>query len=255
VNSRSTLLVVKLCSILSKWIPSKIVYCSNQALNVHETFGYMSEKSLCIHNGYDTNLLVEDRELRDSFRAAYLGAHDEICFGMVARWDSQKDHVNLLKALSLLKSRGLKGWKCLLIGDGMSESNEELVPLIDKYGLTHDLILLGRQDDIKYMMNGMEFTVLSSVGESFPNVLAESMLCATPCVSTNVGEAMGIVGDVGQIVPAQRSDLLSEAIEDMILLIRSDADSFEDLGKRSRERICAKFSLESMIGQYHNVWK
>ena len=35
--------------------------------------------------------------------------------------------------------------------------------------------------------NGIDLLVLPSFSESFPNVIAESMLCATPVLSSNAG--------------------------------------------------------------------
>ncbi len=132
---------------------------------------------------------------------------------MVARYDPQKDHNNLLNALALIKQMSIH---CILVGEEMTFRNTELTALIKEYDLQDRVTLLGPQDNIPSIMNALDVHVLSSVGEAFPNVLAEAMACGTPCVATDVGDAALIVGETGWIVPPSDPESLAQALADVV---------------------------------------
>ena len=70
-------------------------------------------------------------------------------------------------------------------------------------------------------MNGIDLFVLPSLSESFPNVLAEAMLCKTPCISTDVGCAKTIISSTGGIiVPTNNSYALYKAIKNPMKFIK-----------------------------------
>ena len=46
--------------------------------------------------------------------------------GNISRYHPIKDHDNLLKALSLLNNADIK-FRCILVGEGLTNSNKELI--------------------------------------------------------------------------------------------------------------------------------
>ena len=106
--------------------------------------------------------------------------------GNVARYDPQKDHSNLLKALSIIRSKNIN-FSCILVGSNVDLNNFDLLTKIKKLNLSSHIKLLGRSDNISQVMNHLDLHILSSsYGEGFPNVIAEAMACGTPCVTTDV---------------------------------------------------------------------
>src|SRR5690606_1321067 len=59
-SKRSTILIARLCGMLSRWIPEKIICCAHKALEVHADIGYDSSKLLVISNGYDLTRFKSD---------------------------------------------------------------------------------------------------------------------------------------------------------------------------------------------------
>ncbi|NNG45156.1 glycosyltransferase [Pseudoalteromonas sp. NEC-BIFX-2020_002] len=249
---KSTILIAKTCALLSKYIPKKIICCSVDAVKTHIDIGYESDKFITIPNGYcldrfkpclDTSYLDVEFELQGS-----------LLVGMVGRFDIQKDHMNLFSAISKIKHE-YPTIKCLLVGNEMTSTNQELMTLIERSGCSEQLILLGKRTDVPFIMNKIDIHILSSLGEAFPNVIAEAMACGTPCVSTDVGDASLIVGDTGWIVPAQDSNALASALRNAFYELLSDSMLWNERQILARKQIVNKFELGSMVDFYIQVWR
>jgi glycosyltransferase involved in cell wall biosynthesis len=98
-----TIVVAKICSIISSWVPKNIVCCSQSAVEIHVALGYSREKFRVVPNGYDLSDFKPNLIARESVRASLKIDPRVTLLGMVARYDIQKDHGNLFGALRLLK--------------------------------------------------------------------------------------------------------------------------------------------------------
>jgi len=92
--------------------------------------------------------------------------------------------------------------------------------------------------------NALDVLVLSSMSESFPNVVGEAMACGVPCVVTDVGDAAELVGETGVIAPPRDPERLREAIE---ALLARPAGERAALGQAARERILAGYSQSLLV--------
>ena len=129
-----------------------------------------------------------------------------------------------------------------------------MVNIIKKLNLHKNVILLGRNDNIPQVMNGLDLHVLSSCyGEGFPNVIAEAMACGTPCIATDVGDAAFIIGKTGWVVPPKNPIKLSGAIENA--LFEFGSKKWDNKCVKSRLTIKEKFSINKMLNSYNNVWR
>ena len=248
-----TLWIARLCALLSKWVPEKIICCANRALTIHEDIGHDASKLLMIPNGYDLLRFKQDAT-EDAWLRNELGfSADEFVIGKVGRFDPQKDHFNLLQALALAAQQ--VSVKCLLVGKGLSPDNDALMARIAALGLEGRVVLAGQRTDIPAVMNALDLHVLSSsFGEGFPNVLAEAMACGTPCVSTNVGDAMEILGDASLCCPAQNPSALADLIIKMAKEWQKNPTAWQARKKASAQRIASRFSIEGMVDAYEACW-
>lgn len=249
-SSTGTIWVSRLCALLSRFIPKAIICCARKSAEVHGELGYDRSIMRVIPNGYDLGQFRPDAGSGRAFRRE-LGLGNERLVGFVARYDSQKDHENLFGALVALRERG-RCPTCLLAGAGMDDSNPDLTEMLRDLGLTEQVRLLGQRGDIPALMNALDLHILSSSAEAFPNVLAEAMACATPCVSTDVGDAAEIIGDTGWIVPPRDSQSLASAIG--AGLDAAEGNSWNVRRDAARQRIEDHFSIDRMAREYRSVW-
>lgn len=101
-TARSTILVAR----LSGFVPRVIVCCAKKSRKVHVALGYYGARMRVIPNGCDLSVFLPDPALGQGFRAQIGVASDVALIGFVARFDPQKDHLNLLNALAQVRQRG-----------------------------------------------------------------------------------------------------------------------------------------------------
>ena len=179
---------------------------------------------------------------------------NDVIIGCVARWDPQKDHKNLLMAFKSISSL-YPDVKCVFIGPQMNMENKDLLKLIhNTYGYGNQIILSGVADSIYPAMNALDIHILPSLGEAFPNVVAEAMGCGTPCIVTDVGDASIIVDSTGWVVPPGNSKALASAI---ITALESHKDytSWQIRKEACISRVTQNYSIEKMKENYLSIWK
>lgn len=252
--SWSTIATMRLSALLSRWVPERIACCAHAAAELHQALGYARSKFVIIPNGIDGRRFRIEPSLAHAWRARHGIAEDTRLLGMVGRFAPQKDHLNLIEALRLVRSFGHEV-SCVLVGNGVDERSSTLVDAIEEAGLAGSVRLLGSTNDVPAVMNAIDVHVLSSrYGEAFPNVVAEAMACGTPCVVTDVGDARLIVRDTGWVVPPGDAQSLAHAI-DAALRERERGAAWEDRCRRASESVHAAYAMPTMVRSYERMWR
>jgi len=248
--SLKTKIIIKLNSILSHFIPNKIVYCSYRSINIHERIGY-AKKSYFIPNGYDLDLFREDIDEKKRLRIKY-GIEEE-CFviGFVSRFHPIKNHELLIDAVELITSKH-KNIKCIFVGKNI-KNNKFLQEKIIEKKIENFFIFLDGMTDIYNFMNIYDLHILPSKGEGFPNVIAETMSCGVINISTDVGDAPEILLNKDYIFE-QNKQSLSDLIIHLKKLRKINIKQWEKLKKASIEKISNNYSLEKMCKKYYELW-
>jgi glycosyltransferase involved in cell wall biosynthesis len=77
------------------------------------------------------------------------------------------------------------------------------------------------------------------------------MLCGTPCVATDCGDAREIVGPAGRIVPPGDPARLGGAVLELLAL-REDARA--ELARAARERVRRRYDIRVVARQYAELY-
>lgn len=118
-------------------------------------------------------------------------------------------------------------------------------------------IFLGERsysDTLREMMNCGIF-VLPSYTEGFPNVILESMACACPIISTNVGAIPDMLSDflnmkTGVCIPPKDATTLKQEIQNVL---NNYCDALE-MGKNAQKKVSFEYSMEKIWEELKHVW-
>lgn len=239
--------IVGLCALLSKWVPSRILSCSEKARQIHVAHGYAAGKMVVVPNGFDLSRFKPDDHARRIVRAELGLDVDTPLVGLVGRFDPQKNHAGFFEAVGVVH-RQMPQVHFVLAGKGVDWNNPALKQAIEKAGVFSNTHLLGLRSDMPDMMAALDVLASSSsYGEAFPNVLGESMACGVPCAVTDVGDSAYIVGDTGRVVASKDMAGLAQALVDILQLSATERLA---LGEAARTRVATHFEIGHITRQY-----
>lgn len=251
-NKFSTFLLMRILSLVSWFVPNRIISVSNKSIDVHRKIGYKNIFNF-IPLSFDENLFFYSDSIRACSRKKFNFDDDLYVVGHIGRWDAQKDYNNFFKAIHLVQTEiPTKKILFVFVGIGLNYQNTEVLELLDKYSIDHNKVfLLGTQDNINELYNSFDLFVLSSVGEAFPNVIGEAMLCNLPIVATNCGDVKIILNGFGSVVPVRDSFELMKAI---VFSLSSTIPFDRLICNQSRNSIINNYSINRMLNSFYSIW-
>ena len=243
-------LFVKSLSLLSYFIPHKIVHVSKTAQKSHLKFGYSKSKGIVIYNGFDTDKFKRNNITRLEFRESLKLSPEDIAICSVGNYSYQKDHITFIKAIKQALKEN-KNFKAILVGRDLDTCNQTLVNEIGEEYMDN-FILLGRRSDVVGILNCADIFCLHSIIEGFPNVLGEAMSVGLPCVVTKCGDAPFILDDKNYTCEVGDSSAISEKLLQLSSLTHEERLK---LGDRNRARVIDNYHLSKVLTDYHTLYE
>ncbi|MBC5624020.1 glycosyltransferase family 4 protein [Clostridium sp. NSJ-49] len=154
----------------------------------------------------------------------------------IAELNKNKNHIQLIKAMELLKDK-YPNIKALCVGDG--QLLEEIKKEIKQRGLEENIKLLGYREDINELINVSDIGILMSHREGLPRNLVEFMACGRNVIATNIRGCREIVCNesIGSLVEVGNYKETAKEIERYYLLQDKKFEVSEDIEKYNIKNI------------------
>lgn len=235
------LLAKYILSIFSN-MPHKIIYNSNYSKKIHSAYGYHKKKALVIHNGYKKRNFIKKK------------TNQKFYFGFIGRYSPQKNFLFLFKIISYLKKKNMD-FKFYFVGSNLSLQNVNLVKDLEKFNIKDKIIFLKTKIDISAYFNLFDITVsTSNYGESFPNIIAESLLASTPCLAVNFGENKIILNKGGYLYKKNNIHDFYQKFKKIKILMKNKK-KWNSFRKEGYNNIVYNFSINKMLKKYFKVYE
>jgi glycosyltransferase involved in cell wall biosynthesis len=229
----------------------RVIYVSEAQRVTWESRGIRHDRGACIHNGVDIDYFRDQysTEEKTEQRARWGFSPTDFVIGICAELRPEKQHGDLLAAISLLKQKGMSA-KCLIIGDGPCRG--EIERKIRNLGLESDVAITGFQIDVRPFIAAC--TCLANVSsrvEAFSLAALEAMAMGKPMVMSNIGGASEQVVSGYNGYVYSRGDVIALS---NILKLLGDVHVCSALGTQARQRVHDLFSFGRMLRQYESLF-
>ncbi|WP_028972705.1 glycosyltransferase family 4 protein [Spirochaeta cellobiosiphila] len=221
----------------------RIITVSRNDFDLALRFNVATEKKMkVIHNGLP---LLE--EIKREFKEAFT-SDNPLQMVMVSRFQKQKDHFTLLKALKELK--GLY-WVCNFIGDGPLENSVK--KMVHEYGLEKQVVFHNKRNDVPDFLKKVDLFLLISNWEGFPRSTLEAMRASLPVIVSDVGGSReSIIEDkTGFIVPHGDNIIVKERIEYFL----NNPKDVLNFGLEGRKHYVENFTFATMFDKTFTLYK
>lgn len=211
--------------------------------------GVFSRRNEVIHNGVDTDEFrdrwspAERAELR---RALGFSATDFV-IGISAWLRPEKNHVQLVDAVAVLRNKGIPA-RALLIGEG--EMRGAVEARARALGVGGKVTITGFQSDVRPFIGACDAVALCSLTETFSLAAIEAMALRRPVVHSDVGGAaeMIVPGENGFIFPVGDT----RAFVDRLAILANPAVA-RRMGGKARALVESRFSEKTMVDRYERM--
>jgi glycosyltransferase involved in cell wall biosynthesis len=206
-----------------------------------------------IHNFIDADRFINvPSDARARIRREFGVGNTTLLVGSIGQICPRKDQFRLVQAMYEVVRR-FPAAKLLIVGP-LAEPNEYLNAVraeVARLNLQDVVRWPGERRDIREILSALDLLVLSSIEETLPLVILESMAAGVPVVSTNVGGVSEMIehGQTGLLVQPKDHHALAEGMLEAF----EKPDRRANWSAAARARAVEKFSLALQVTKIEHV--
>jgi glycosyltransferase involved in cell wall biosynthesis len=226
------------------------------AREAHDLLGIPSSRIEVIPNGVDLERFTPGLDWRAPRTDFGLSASD-LVFGMVARYSPVKDHATLLTAVAQMKNSG--SWpafaKIILVGGTTyAGAREGVDEQIREQGLEEIVRPMGVIKNIERVYAALDWLVLPSRSEAFPNSVLEAMACGKPVILSDAADGEQIVaeGETGYVFPVGDVLALVACLQKAMAL---PPERRVAMGRAARSFVEGRYSTYLMTRKFESLYE
>ena len=227
------------------WTSDWLVYVCEAQARYWQRRKLFARRSEVIYNGVDTEHFRVDDAAGARLRRILGFAETDLVIGMSAVLRPEKNHLQLLDAIGLLRRRGIAA-RALLIGDG--EMRAAIEARAVALGLKEHVLITGLQQDVRPLVSACDAIALCSTSvETFSLAALEAMALARPVVHADIGGAAEMIRHQreGFLFSVGDTRELTEALAAL-----ADPQLRRRMGEQARRTVEERFSERTMIERY-----
>lgn len=204
--------------------------------------GVRLKKTKTIHNGLSSIDITNRYQSRKNEEVIKIGI-----VGQIGEW---KGHLDLLKAIALLKKNHSEHKvKLFIYGTGDNNYIEVLKNIISEYKLNESVLFEGFVGDMKKIYSNLHLVIIPSRSEEpFATSALEPGLFALPVIVSNRGGLPEIVEDGINGFVFNMGDI--EGLSNAILQFIEVPERLEKMGKAHFEKVSSQFSFLEFIDNW-----
>jgi glycosyltransferase involved in cell wall biosynthesis len=227
-----------------------LVYISSNQQMIWNARRLSAKRNILIRNGINVSgfTIPTDIERRDARNELGFSPTDFV-IGCLAALRYEKNHIQLIEALSQLRANGVPA-KVLLVGDG--PKRQEIESKVDQLGMAAYVLFAGERRDVRRFISAMDVGVLTSLSiETLSLAALETMAMGMPMVMSEIGGASEIIteGKEGYLFPAGDTVKLVEKLK-----LCAEPSHARLLGENAARKVRDEFQHQTMCDAYRNLF-